>query len=184
MHGLVDSRNKSRREEERIKAEKAPRPTLSDSCALRSSLSLSLAFRHSVSRRPNKPLMRNGCYSCPPRYFCAITIYHICLSTVHPHASLPLLSPPLPLYFYASRRRRREPVAAIDTKSGVSYPASRIHFSVVRESSFQMARLIYHERYASRTFFFGGSFRCDRIRSSCNRIAYCSLLKTTPTRNS
>lgn len=44
------------------------------------SLSLSfLAFHHSASGRPNKPLMRNGCYSCPPRYFCAITIYHICL---------------------------------------------------------------------------------------------------------
>lgn len=71
------------------------------------------AFRRSVSRRPNKPLMRNGCYSCPPRYFCAITIYHICLSTVHPlpHASLPpslaSFSSSFSLYFYASRGRRR-----------------------------------------------------------------------------
>lgn len=45
-------------------------------------------FRRFASGRLNKPLMRNGCYSCPSRYFCAITIYHICLFTF----SLPLSS--------------------------------------------------------------------------------------------
>ncbi|KAL0101423.1 hypothetical protein PUN28_018924 [Cardiocondyla obscurior] len=34
--------------------------------------------------------MRNGCYSCPSRYFCAITIYHICLSVVLCPSSLRL----------------------------------------------------------------------------------------------
>lgn len=110
----VEPRNKRRRvaKEERIKAEKAPRPTLSLVCPpvlpLLPFLSL-FAFRRSVSRRPNKPLMRNGCYSCPPRYFCAITIYHICLSTVHPHASfLSLLFLLLPLFLRLSWRRRKK----------------------------------------------------------------------------
>lgn len=55
---------------------------------------------HSITPRPgrpNKPLMRNGCYSCTPRYFRAITIYHICLSTV--------LCPPS---FFSLSRGRRE----------------------------------------------------------------------------
>jgi len=56
----------------------APSRTLWLLCA---SVSL-LAFHYSASGRLNKPLMRNGCYSCPSRYFCAITIYHICLSTI------------------------------------------------------------------------------------------------------
>lgn len=110
-----------------------------DSCALRSSLlsPLSLsAFRRSVSRRPNKPLMRNGCYSCPPRYFCAITIYHICLYT-HSHTR-PLFSR---FFFFLSlspffiftplvkqeEEEKEEEVAAIDTTSGVStYPVPRV----------------------------------------------------------
>lgn len=59
----------------------------SDFCAFASVLLP--AFHHSASGRLNKPLMRNGCYSCPSRYFCAITIYHICLPP--PFCALPVL---------------------------------------------------------------------------------------------
>lgn len=60
----------------------------SDFCASPFSLP---AFHHSASGRLNKPLMRNGCYSCPSRYFCAITIYHICLSADRSVPSRPFL---------------------------------------------------------------------------------------------